>query len=49
MTEGFLVLLFLWAVIDGDYAEATLIGVRWAVVLWRMHKREPFIVSVEST
>ncbi len=36
MTEGFLAVLFVWALIDGDYGEAAVIALRWVIIAWRM-------------
>ncbi len=35
MTEGFLAVLFVWALADGDYFEASVIALRWGVLAWR--------------
>ncbi len=35
MTEGFLAVLFVWALLDGDYAEAAVIALRWVFIAYR--------------
>ena len=46
LTEGFLAVLFVWAVIDGDYGEASVIVLRWVFLAYRALWQA--VVSVET-